>query len=119
MNVFESKINEHISISKPHIILRMRYVPFIDTTGLERLRSFIHSSRKMKQKVYITSVQPKVMSKLDIDKEFRHMIKNKEVLIFDSTQEALAYLKKESGSEKGGSGLKPADAVSHSSTVTR
>jgi SulP family sulfate permease len=98
MNVFESKINEHISISKPHIILRMRYVPFIDTTGLERLRSFIHSSRKMKQKVYITSVQPKVMSKLDIDKEFRHMIKNKEVLIFDSTQEALAYLKKENGS---------------------
>jgi SulP family sulfate permease len=97
MNVFESKINEHISISKPHIILRMRYVPFIDTTGLERLRSFIHSSRKMKQKVYITSVQPKVMSKLDIDKEFRHMIKNKEVLIFDSTQEALAYLKKENG----------------------
>lgn len=95
MNVFESKINEHMNISKPHIILRMRYVPFIDTTGLERLRSFIHSSKKMKQKVYLTSVQPEVMSKIESDRELRHMIKNKEVLIFSSTQEALAYLKNE------------------------
>lgn len=112
MNVFESKINEHMSISKPHIILRMRYVPFIDTTGLERLRSFIHSSKKMKQKVYITSVQPEVMSKIESDRELRHMIKNKEVLIFSSTQEALAYLKNESASVKSGSDMKPSDAVS-------
>lgn len=120
MNVFESKINEHMSISKPHIILRMRYVPFIDTTGLERLRSFIHSSKKMKQKVYITSVQPEVMSKIESDRELRHMIKNKEVLIFSSTQEALAYLKNESASVKSGSDLKPSDAVSsHGSTAAR
>lgn len=120
MNVFESKINEHMNISKPHIILRMRYVPFIDTTGLERLRSFIHSSKKMKQKVYITSVQPEVMSKIESDRELRHMIKNKEVLIFSSTQEALAYLKNESASVKNGSDMKPSDAVScHSSTASR
>lgn len=95
MNVFESKINEHMSISKPHIILRMRYVPLIDTTGIERLRSFIHSSRKMKQKVYITSMQPEVRSKILCDKEFRKMIVEKHVVLFDSTWEALDHLKKE------------------------
>ncbi|WP_256623762.1 SulP family inorganic anion transporter [Methanolobus chelungpuianus] len=120
MNVFESKINEHMNISKPHIILRMRYVPFIDTTGLERLRSFIHSSKKMKQKVYLTSIQPEVMSKIDNDAELRHMIRNKEVLIFSSTQEALAYLKNENASGKGGSDLKPSEAASsHGSTAAR
>jgi SulP family sulfate permease len=100
MNVFESKINEHINISRPHIVLRMRYVPFIDTTGIERLKSFIHSSKKMKQNVYITSIQPEVMRKIDIDKELRELIKKKEVLLFDSTQESLAYLKKQNESEK-------------------
>ncbi len=98
MNVFESKINEHMSISKPHIILRMRYVPLIDTTGIERLRSFIHSSRKMKQKVYITSMQPEVRSKILCDKEFRKMIVEKHVVLFDSTWEALDHLKKENES---------------------
>lgn len=95
MNVFESKINEHMNISKPYIILRMRYVPLIDTTGIERLRSFIHSSRKMKQKVYITSMQPEVRSKILCDKEFRKMIFANHVVLFDSTWEALDHLKKE------------------------
>lgn len=100
MNVFESKINEHINISRPHIILRMRYVPFIDTTGLERLRSFITMSKKRNQKVYITSIQPEVMKRMESDEELMELMEKRHVLSFDHTQEALEYVKKQSGSEK-------------------
>jgi SulP family sulfate permease len=100
MNVFENKINEHINISKPHIILRMRYVPFIDTTGLERLRSFIAMSKKRNQKVYFTSIQPEVMGRMKNDEDLMELMEKQHVQIFDHTQEALEYLKKQSGSEK-------------------
>ena len=94
MNVFEGKINEHMNISKPHIILRMRYVPFIDTTGIERLKSFISSSKRMHQQVYLTSIQPKVMEKIISDIELSELMEKQHVHIFDSTQEALSYVKK-------------------------
>jgi SulP family sulfate permease len=93
MNVFESKINEHMTISKPHIILRMRYVPFIDTTGIERLKSFIKASKKQYQRVYLTSVQPEVMKRMESDEELTELMEKQHVHICDSTQEALIFLK--------------------------
>ncbi|MDK2825538.1 MAG: sulfate permease, SulP family [Methanolobus sp.] len=97
MNVFESKINEHMTISKPHIILRMRYVPFIDTTGIERLKSFIKASRKQHQRVYLTSVQPEVMKRMESDLELTELMEKQHVHICDSTQDALFFLKKKYG----------------------
>ena len=97
MNVFESKINEHMTISKPHIILRMRYVPFIDTTGIERLKSFIKASRKQHQRVYLTSVQPEVMRRMESDLELTELMQKQHVHICDSSQEALSFLKKKYG----------------------
>ena len=99
MNVFESKINEHINISRPHIILRMRYVPFIDTTGLERLRSFINMSKKRNQKVYISSIQPEVMRRMKNDEDLMELIEKQHVLTFEHTQDALEYVKKQYRSE--------------------
>ena len=99
MNVFESKINEHMTISKPHIILRMRYVPFIDTTGIERLKSFIKASRKQHQRVYLTSVQPEVMRRMESDLELTELMEKQHVHICDSTQEALSFLKKKYGEQ--------------------
>lgn len=95
MNVFESKINEHMNISKPHIILRMRYVPFIDTTGIERLKSFIKSSKKLHQRVYLTSIQPEVMRKMKSDRKLSELMEKQHVHVFESTQEALGYVKQE------------------------
>ncbi|WP_407283149.1 SulP family inorganic anion transporter [Methanolobus sp. WCC1] len=95
MNVFESKINEHMAISKPHIILRMRYVPFIDTTGIERLKSFIKASRKQHQRVYLTSVQPEVMKRMESDLELTELMKKQHVHICESSQKALEFVKKE------------------------
>ncbi len=100
MSVFESKINEHINISRPHIILRMRYVSFIDTTGLERLRSFINVRTKKNQKVYLTSVQPEVMSRMKNDKHLMELVEKQHVLTFEHTQEALRYVKDQYGSGK-------------------
>ncbi|SFM72307.1 SulP family inorganic anion transporter [Methanolobus profundi] len=94
MNVFESKINEHMTISKPHIIMRMRYVPFIDTTGIERLKSFIKSSRKLHQKIYLTSIQPEVMKRIESDLELTELMEKQHVHICESTQDALVFLKK-------------------------
>lgn len=93
MNVFENKINEHMNISKPYIILRMRYVPFIDTTGLERLRTFIEMSKKRGQKIYVTSIQPAVMKSMKNDKDLMLLMEKRHVIIFDRTQNALSYLK--------------------------
>ncbi|WMW23821.1 SulP family inorganic anion transporter [Methanolobus sediminis] len=100
MNVFESKINEHMNISKPHIILRMRYVPFIDATGMERLKSFIRSSKKQRQKVYLTSIQPEVMRIMENDWELTELMKKQHVHVFDSTQEALEFVKEENENKK-------------------
>lgn len=97
MNVFESKINEHMNISKPHIILRMRYVPFIDTTGIERLKSFIKTSKKHHHRVYLTSLQPEVMRKMKSDRKLSELMEKQHVHVFESTQEALGYVKQESG----------------------
>jgi SulP family sulfate permease len=97
MNVFESKINEHINISRPHIILRMRYVPFIDTTGLERLRSFISMAKKKNQRVYLTSIQPEVMRRMKNDEDLMELIEKQHVHIFEHTQDALEYVKEQSG----------------------
>ncbi|TQD28446.1 SulP family inorganic anion transporter [Methanolobus vulcani] len=95
MNVFENKINEHMNISKPHIILRMRYVPFIDATGMERLKSFIRSSKKQRQKVYLTSIQPEVMRVMKSDQELTELMEKQHVHVFDGTQEALEFVKEE------------------------
>jgi SulP family sulfate permease len=72
----------------------MRYVPFIDTTGIERLKSFISSSKRMHQKVYLTSIQPNVMEKIMSDIELSELMEKQHVHVCDSTQEALTYLKK-------------------------
>ena len=100
MNVFESKINEHMNISKPHIILRMRYVPFIDATGMERLKSFIRSSKKQRQKVYITSIQPEVMRIMENDEQLSELMGKQHVHVFDSTQEALEFVKEKNNERK-------------------
>ncbi|MEL4304337.1 SulP family inorganic anion transporter [Methanococcoides sp. LMO-2] len=101
MNVFEHKVDEQIKMSKKHIVIRMRYVPFIDTTGIERLKSFISIRKKMGQKVYLTSVQPSVMAVIDSDHDLSGMIREKDVLVFSRTQEALGFLK---SIGKGGNG---------------
>ncbi|KGK97684.1 sulfate transporter [Methanococcoides methylutens] len=99
MNVFEHKVDEQINMRKKYVVIRMRYVPFIDTTGIERLKSFILNRNKLGDHVYLTSVQPEVMAAINSDTALSEMVKEKDVLIFQRTQEALSYL---SSSGEGG-----------------
>jgi SulP family sulfate permease len=89
MSVFEKKLNEHMQMAKPVIILRMKEVPFIDSTGVVRLKEFIHRRIKAKGAVLISGLQPWVRDKLQADAEFRKLIPGEH--LFARTKEALAY----------------------------
>lgn len=97
MNVFDHKINEHLQSKRPFIILRMKYVPFIDSTGVVRLVEFIKKQEKHGSVVILTSVDDKVKKVLLKDHEFQALMKGehkKQLLMFEETQEALEFIEK-------------------------
>lgn len=90
MNVFDDKISEEINLQKKFIILRMRHVPFIDSTGVERLKTFITKQKKKKVIVIMTGIKTEVNVKLFADEEFSNMMDKKH--LFDRTSEALHFI---------------------------
>ncbi|MBI2112247.1 SulP family inorganic anion transporter [Candidatus Woesearchaeota archaeon] len=91
MNVFDKKVNEHMATNKLVTILRMKYVPFIDSTGVVRLNSFI-KERKKKGFLLLADITPTVLKTLKKDEEFNELVKYEE--IFGKTKEALEYVSK-------------------------
>jgi len=87
MGVFEQKINEHMELMKPYVLLRMRHVPMIDATGVESLKAFIRERHKRDHHVILINVQPVVRSALFADEEFVELIQGER--IFNSSKEAL------------------------------
>jgi len=92
MSVFDKKINEHIEVKKPIIILRFKYVPFIDSTALVRLNDFILQRKKEKGIVLIADANPSVYRMLKNNKEFMSLVKEK--YMFHKTKDALSYIEK-------------------------
>ncbi|MDO8657073.1 MAG: SulP family inorganic anion transporter [Nanoarchaeota archaeon] len=90
MNLFDKKAKEHMGNGKPVMILRMKYVPFIDSTGLIRLNDFIKEKQKNKMVVMLTDMSPAVHKTLKENSEFKHLMKNE--YIFEKTKEALHYV---------------------------
>ena len=69
-------------------IIRMRKVPFIDSTGIKNLRNLCDMARKRKVKIILSGVQPEVMhtlSRFGLDKELGSDN------IFDNIVPALQY----------------------------
>ncbi len=98
MNVFEHKLNEHLQIKKSVIILRMKYVPFIDSTGVVRLASFIRKLEKQGSTVLLSNLHENVKKVLLKDREFQALMKGehkKQFRLFENTPEALEYVEKE------------------------
>lgn len=93
LNVFDKKINEHKMQKQPFIILRMKHVPFIDSTGVERLKKFIEDNAKEGRKTYLSAIRRRVKKVLDKDAFFRKF--EKENHIFEHTQDALNQIEKE------------------------
>lgn len=93
MNIFDRKVSEHIDTKKPIIILRMKHVPFIDSTAITRLNAFIKSRHRQGYMVLISSLMPEVKERLERDEEFTSLIKEEH--IFPRTSDAIEYIKKE------------------------
>jgi SulP family sulfate permease len=93
MNIFDRKVSEHIDVKKPIIILRMKHVPFIDSTAITRLNSFIKSRHRQNCLVLISSLMPEVLERLHRDEEFMALVH--EDHIFPRTNDAIEYIKRE------------------------
>ncbi len=95
MNLFDHKIDEHMRMGKNFIVLRMKHVSLIDSTGVLRLVTFLKDREKQKRLVFISGLQPKVKSVLFKDHDFKRlMVDCAEKRIFEHTSEALDAIKK-------------------------
>ncbi len=84
-----NKFDEEMRVigDKPKVrILRMRKVPFIDSSGMHNLRMFLQKSKKEDIQIILSGVRPEVyasLEKTELDKEFGRDY------IFDHIDEAL------------------------------
>ncbi len=92
MNIFEDKISEQITFNTKYIILRMKFVPFIDSTGVQRLKDFILKQKKKKIKVLIVGMKLDVKTKLFADPKFKKIIDKNQ--LFERTTNALEFIEK-------------------------
>lgn len=92
MSMFEQKIKEHLDVAKPIMILRLKYVSFIDSTGVIRLHDFIEERQKEGTVVLLAEVPPPVRKVLEKDQELGAFIRKG--LLFRNTQAALSYIEK-------------------------
>ena len=92
MNVFDKKITEQLDVKKMAIILRMKYVPFVDSTGVTRLNEFIKERQKEKSIVFLSGLHPPVKETLEKNEEFRKTFNQNH--IFRKTIDALIYVEK-------------------------
>lgn len=95
MNLFDHKIDEHMKMGKKFIVLRMKHVSFIDSTGVLRIVTFLKDREKQNRLVFITGLQDKVRDVLFKDHEFKRlMVLPSEKRIFNHTSDVLDVIKK-------------------------
>ncbi len=93
MSLFDHKIDEHLQMGRPYTILRMKHVPFIDSTGVLRLVTFLKDREKMHRVVLISGLQLRVKKVLLQNHDFQKlMLKEGEKRLFEHTTEALEYI---------------------------
>lgn len=91
MDTFENRIYHPIYIKRKYVILRMNVVNIIDSTAIERLKSFILDRQKGDDFVYLTELRPNIKNTLLKDDEFKKMHTDK--IIFETTNDALNYIR--------------------------
>lgn len=87
INIFEEKISEHMNAVRPTIILRMKHVPFVDSTALMQLVGFLKSRKKENSRVLFTEFWPGVDKALLKNEEFAKLVPRKN--IYKDVQSAL------------------------------
>jgi SulP family sulfate permease len=93
MSIFDRKVSEHIDTKMPMVILRMKHVPFIDSTAITRLNSFISSRHRQGCVVLISGLLPEVADSLKKDHEFCSIMPDEH--LFERTNDAIEHIKKE------------------------
>jgi SulP family sulfate permease len=93
MSIFDRKVSEHIDTKMPIVILRMKHVPFIDSTAITRLNSFISSRHRQGYTVLISGLLPEVAESLKKDHEFMRIMSTDH--IFEHTNDALDHITKD------------------------
>lgn len=86
LNIFEKKVVEHLDVDKPILLLRMRYVPFIDSSAIIRLRELIEKKLHEKKLVYFINVNQEVKKRLFSDPSLSRLLKKS--MFFDDTKKA-------------------------------
>lgn len=92
MSIFEKKITEHNDFKKLYLIIRMKNVPFIDSTALVRLKDIVSGRIKSGKEVYLVGLLPSVKKQILEDEEFMSLIGKNHIL--EGTKEALGEIKK-------------------------
>ena len=92
MNVFEKKVTEHVDVRKPILLLRMRYVSFVDSSAIIRLKTLLSAREKEKKTVYIIGANDEIKKKMFSNLELSKILKNE--MFFKSTKDAILYIKK-------------------------
>lgn len=91
ITLFEQKVNEYVHTKRRIIIVHMKHVPFIDTTALATLNSFIKSRKSEKKYVLLTGLKPAVKRYLMRDPAFSNHIQTEYVWMFETIEEAVLY----------------------------
>lgn len=73
---------------KKYLILNMRRVPFIDATGLHRLKDIIYTTNKEKRMIILIEMND------NVKKVITENIENEKFLYFNNIDEALEFIKK-------------------------
>jgi len=98
MDIFDRKIDEHVKVKSDIIIIRMKHVPFIDSTAIARFKEFIKKKQKENRKVFLTGLAKQTRKSLFADKEFVGLIG--ENASFNRVRDALEYSRKILSKEK-------------------
>ena len=84
-----------MKMGKNFIVLRMKHVSFIDSTGVLRIVTFLKDREKQNRLVFITGLQDEVRDVLFKDHEFKRlMVLPSEKKIFNHTSDVLDVIKK-------------------------
>ncbi|MFH2020447.1 MAG: SulP family inorganic anion transporter [archaeon] len=92
LNIFEEKVAEHMDAKKKILLLRMRYVPFIDSSAIIRLRELIKMRHHEKKLVYFITVNDEVKKRLFSDVSLSKLLKKE--MFFEDTKKAFEYILK-------------------------
>ncbi|MDZ4724184.1 MAG: SulP family inorganic anion transporter [candidate division Zixibacteria bacterium] len=89
MSIFEKKVNEHMHMARPIILIRMKHVPFIDATGQTRLKAFVRERKGRGIYVLFSGLQIRVEEQLLASKEFQSLVPTEH--IFERSVQAIEF----------------------------